>query len=71
MIRKNKNNTMKLKDQEYLYAVLEGRHGADDDDRDNGGFFISMPQEYSRNSNLLKLFCSEFDNRRKRNELSW
>lgn len=58
---------MKLKDQEVLYAYLEGRHCADDDERDNGGFYIKMTQELGRNPKLWNAFTDGYVERMRQN----
>ena len=55
---------MTLAEQEVLYAALEGKHCADDDDRDRGGFYMVMAREYSKlNPKLWSIFCDAFHGR--------
>ena len=60
---------MKLKDQEVLYAYLEGRHCADDDDRDGGRFYMKMAMDLAkRDLNLWNTFTTGFHERIIQNE---
>lgn len=61
---------MKLKDQEILYAYLEGRHCADDDERDNGGFYIRMSALIGHNPKLWNMFTNGYHERLKQNGIS-
>ena len=60
---------MKLKDQEVLYAYLEGRHCADDDHRDGGRFYMKMAMDLAkRDLNLWNTFTTGFHERIIQNE---
>lgn len=61
---------MKLKDQELLYAYLEGRHCADDDARDNGRFYMKMALDLAaRDLKLWDMFTTGYHERLLQNEL--
>lgn len=52
---------MKLSEQEKFYAALEGKHCAEDDDRDHGGFYMAMAREYSKlDPSLWHIFTQAF-----------
>jgi hypothetical protein len=60
---------MKLKDQEILYAYLEGRHCADDDRRDQGRFYMKMAMDLAkRDLNLWNVFTTGYHERNVQNE---
>jgi hypothetical protein len=60
---------MKLKDQEVLYAYLEGRHCADDDERDNGRFYMKMALDLpKRDMKLWHMFTTGYHERLLQNE---
>jgi hypothetical protein len=60
---------MKLKDQEVLYAYLEGRHCADDDRRDHGRFYMKMAMDLAkRDLNLWNVFTTGYHERNIQNE---
>lgn len=60
---------MKLKDQEVLYAYLEGRHCADDDRRDGGRFYMKMAMDLpKRDMKLWHMFTTGFHERNIQNE---
>jgi hypothetical protein len=55
------NNHMTLAEQDVFYAALEGKHCAEDDNRDNGGFYMAMAREYSNlDPKLWSIFCDAF-----------
>lgn len=60
---------MKLKDQELLYSYLEGRHCADDDERDQGRFYMKMAMDLARRDiKLWNLFTTGYHERLLQNE---
>lgn len=66
---KMKRRPMKLKDQEILYAYLEGRHCADDDRRDQGRFYMKMALDLpKRDMRLWHMFTTGFHERNIQNE---
>jgi hypothetical protein len=52
----------KLSEQERLYAYLEGKHGGEDDDRDNGRFYMVMADRmiHGGRPDLWKIFSKGF-----------
>ena len=66
---KMKRRPMKLKDQEVLYAYLEGRHCADDDRRDQGRFYMKMALDLpKRDMRLWHMFTTGFHEKNVQNE---
>jgi len=51
---------MNLREQDLLYATLEGKHCAIDDDRDNGSFFMSMGLVRASDSEYWSKFTSSY-----------
>jgi hypothetical protein len=51
---------MNLREQELMYASLEGKHCAIDDDRDRGFFFMNMGLTYAGDSEYWSKFTSSY-----------
>lgn len=56
------NNPLRklLTEQELYYAVLEGKHCAIDDDRDNGRFYMHMAIERGNDPEYWNIFTNAY-----------
>lgn len=50
-----------LSRQEVLYAELEGKHGALDDEKDRGGFYIHSMRNFAHNKKALVAFIKAYN----------
>lgn len=51
---------MNIREQELFYAVLEGKHGAIDDDKDRGRFFMSMNMHHGGDTEFWMAFACAY-----------
>jgi len=52
---------MNLREQELFYAILDGKHGALDDNKDRGFFWMNINKNHGRDSEYWNNFIEAYN----------